>query len=342
MLLTLFGFGAGETLAQGAGITLRPATIEERIDPGTEKQFTVMVKNESGSEQLYYLGKRDIVGVRDGSVPVFRDRSVAPTGYDMSQWINLFQDTVLVPAGGEMPIQFAIKVPQDAPPCSHFAGIFVSVEPPDLEQSGAAIGYEVANIISLRVSGECDESAQIRQFSTDNYLYGSPKVNFNIRIENDGNTLIRPTGPVEITNMFGQEVGNGLMFNESGAAVFPKDTREYNFEWVGEGYGFGRYEAVVSPVYGEEGNKKTMSSSVTFWILPMAIILPALGGLLVAFLIVYISVTLYVKRKLAYYQAVGGRRVVRRRESGSPLLLIFLVMLTVTALFFIVLLLLFA
>ncbi len=330
-------------LAQGAGITLRPATIEERIDPGTEKQFTVLIKNESDSEQLYYLGKRDIVGVRDGSVPVFRDRDIAPTGYDMSQWISLWQDTVQVPAGGEAPIQFSIKVPQDAPPCSHFAGIFVSVEPPDLRESGASIGYEVANIISLRVSGECQESAQIRQFSTDNYLYGSPKVNFNIRIEYTGNTLIRPTVPVEITNMFGQEVGKGLVFNDSGAAVFPKDTREYTFEWLGEGYGFGRYEAVVSPVYGEEGNKQTMSSTVTFWILPMAIILPALGALLVAFLIVYFSVTLYVRRKLAYYQAVGGRRVVQRRaETGSPLLLIFLVMLTVTAIFFMGLLILFA
>ena len=210
-------------------------------------------------------------------------------------------------------------------------------------ESGASIGYEVANIISLRVAGEVNEQASVRQFSTDNYIYGSPNVTFNARIENSGNTLIRPTGPVEITNMFGTKVDNGLIFNESAAGVFPGDTREFTFEWKGEGYGFGRYEAILSPSYGEEGAKQTMSSSVTFWILPMNIVLPALGVLAVLLLSVYIGVKLYVRGKLSYYRAVGGRKLVKRSQSsGNPLLLIFLVMLTVTALFFIVLLILFA
>lgn len=325
-----------------AGVTLKPAVIEERIEPGETDTYTVSVKNESRSEQVYYLSKRDIVAVRDGNVPVYADKKVTPSPLDISQWITLSTDSITVPSGGEVPVQFSITAPQDAPPCSHFAGIFVSVEPPDLEQSGAAIGYEVANIISMRVAGECVEEAQIRQFSTDNYLYGSPNVTFNLRIENKGNTLVRPTGPVEITNMFGKVVSEGLVFNDSAAAVFPSDTREFNFDWKGEGYGFGRYEAVVSAVYGEEGAKQTMSSTVTFWVLPMKIVLPALGILATLLLIVYVSVKLYVRRKLSYYAAVGGRKIVKRRDQGNPFLLVFMTMLTVTALFFIVLLILFA
>ncbi|MCU0678242.1 MAG: small integral membrane protein 8 [Candidatus Pacebacteria bacterium] len=326
----------------GSGITLKPATIEENIDPGATKQFLFSIKNESGADQTYYLSRRDIVGVRDGNVPVYADENIQPTQYDMSQWITLSTDTISVAAGSEVPVAFMVTVPQDAPPCSHFAGIFVSMEPPELRESGAAIGYEVANIISLRVSGECEEVAQIRQFSTDNYIYGSPNVTFNVRIENGGNTLVRPTGPMEITNMFGTKVDGGLIFNESAAAVFPGDTREFTLDWAGEGYGFGRYEAVVSPVYGEEGAKQTMSSTVTFWVLPMKIVLPALGILTFLLLSVYIGAKLYVRRKLSYYTAVGTRKLVRRKSTGNPLLLIFLVMLTVTALFFIVLLVLFA
>jgi hypothetical protein len=281
--------------------------------------------------------------VRDGSVPVFADPKVTPTALDMSQWIQLAQDTIMVGAGQEVPLQFTISAPSDATPGSHFAGIFASVEPPEFRESGAAIGYEVGNIIVLRVAGEVNEVASIRQFSTDNYLYGSPRVNFNLRIENSGNTLVRPTGPVEIRNMFGQRVDNNIVFNSEAAGVFPLDTREFTFEWVGEGYGFGRYEAIASPVYGETGAKQTMSSSVTFWILPLAIILPALGALLVAFLIIYFGVRIYVRRKLSYYAAVGGRKIIRRGQStGNPLLLIFLVMMTVSALFFIALLILFA
>jgi len=334
---------AGSVFAQGAGVTLKPATIEENIDPGATKTYTVLVKNESGNDQTFYLSKRDIVGVRDGSVPVYADPDIEVSELDMSQWIALLNETVYIPAGQEVPVQFTVTVPMSASPGSHFAGVFVSVEPPEIRESGAAIGYEVANIIALRVAGEVNESATIRQFSTDNYIYGSPNVTFNARIENSGNTLVRPTGPVEITNMFGQRVDGGLVFNESAAGVFPADTREFTFEWKGEGYGFGRYEAIMSPVYGEEGAKQTMSSSVTFWILPMNIVLPALGVLATLLLIMYVGVRLYVRRKLSYYQAVGGRKLIKRSAaSGNPLLLIFLMMMTVTAVFFIILLILFA
>lgn len=330
------------TFAEGEGVTLKPATIEERIEPGQTETYTVLIKNESATNQTYHLSTRDIVGVRDGNVPIYADENIASTELDMSQWITLSNDTIVLDAGAEAPIQFTITAPQNAAPGSHFAGIFVTVDAPDLSESGAAIGYEVANIISMRVAGEVNESATIRQFSTDNYIYGSPNVNFNVRIENSGNTLVRPVGPLEITNMFGQEVGEGLIFNDSSAAVFPNNTREFTVSWAGEGYGFGRYEAVVSPVYGEEGAKQTMSSTVTFWVLPMKIVGPALGVLAVLLLTVYISVKLYVRRKLSYYSAVGGRKIIQRRDSGNPLLLIFLVMLTVTALFFVVLLVLFA
>jgi hypothetical protein len=257
--------------------------------------------------------------------------------------MTLLSNTLTVPSGSEAPVQFTVKVPSNASPGSHFAGIFVSVEPPEIRESGAAIGYEVANIVSIRVAGEVVEKAQIRQFSTDNYIYGSQNVDFNVRIENSGNTLIRPTGPVEITNMFGVNVSEKLFFNESQAGVFPGDTREFTFSWTGEGTGFGRYEAIVSPVYGEEGAKQTISSSVTFWILPTNIVLPALAVLATLLLVTYIGAKLYVRRKLAFYSAVGSRKIVRRQQgSGSPFLVVFLVMITVTALFFMVLLVLFS
>ncbi|MFM2339469.1 MAG: hypothetical protein RLZZ360_105 [Candidatus Parcubacteria bacterium] len=342
ILFALMVVPTGAWAQSSAGVTLKPATIEEKIDPGTTKTFTTSIKNESQIEQTYYLGRRDIIGVRDGSVPIYANENVEPTPLDMSSWITLATNSVTVPAGGEVPVSFVVSVPPDAPPCNHFAGIFVSMEPPEMRESGAAIGYEVANIVSLRVAGECVESAKIRQFSTDNYIYGSPNVTFNVRIENDGNTLVRPVGPVEITNMFGQKVDKNLIFNEAAAAVFPSDTREFTFDWKGEGYGFGRYEAVISPIYGEEGAKQTMSSTVTFWILPVKIVLPALGILTVLLLSVYIGVKLYIRRKLAYYTAGSSRKIVSRRNTGNPFLLIFFVMLSVSALFFIGLLILFA
>lgn len=328
---------------EGAGITIKPATVEELMERGETATFTVLVRNESAADQTFFLGKRDIVGVTDGNVPVYAADGLEQTGFELSGWIQLPSDTVFVPAGGEVPVQFAVTVPGEAAPGGHFAGIFVSLEAPQIDESGAAIGYQVANIVSIRVAGEVNERADIRQFSTENYIYGSPTVNFLVRIENSGNTLVRPRGPMQITNMFGKVVSDEtLIFNDASAGVFPGATREFTLEWKGEGTGFGRYEAVVSPNYGEAGSIQNMSSTVTFWILPMNIIGPALISLLVIFVVVFVAVKLYVRRKLAYYAAPGGRKLVRRQSQGSPLLLVFMVMLTVTALFFIVLLILFS
>lgn len=328
----------------GTGIGLKPATVEVSLAPGEVKQFTVVISNVSGVDQLYYLYKRDIVGVKDGGVPVFADNDIEKTSLELSQWITLEAQTLSIPKGEERPLSFIISIPENAPTCDHFGGIFVSAEPPELRESGAAVGYEVGNIISVRVAGECTVEASIRQFSTDNYIYGKSEVNFSARIQNEGNTLVRPTGPLEINNMFGKQVAK-LSFNNEQAGVYPGATREFTMSWLGDGPGFGRYEAILSPVYGEDGIKKTMSSTATFWVLPMNIILPAFGVLAFILLVTYISIRLYIRNKLADYGTVGStRRLVRRRKdsSSSVLLLIFTVMASVTAVFMIILVFLFA
>lgn len=328
-------------LAQGAGVKISPATIEENLEPGEHKEYSISVTNIDSKEQTYYLYTRNIAGVRDGGVPVFAKTDSEETGYELTDWITLPTNKLTVPAGGKETFSFSLDVPMDAA-CSRFGGIFFSVDPPEIKNSGAAVGYQVANIISLRISGDCQEEASIRQFSTDRYINGSQDVDFTVRIENTGNVLVRPSGPLEIYNMLGNQVGN-VTFNAEKSAVFPNAERTYtDLNWTGDSVGFGRYEAVLSPGYGEEGGYKTMSSTVTFWILPMNIIGPALGVLVVLLLLVFIAVRVYIKRSLAHLNQ--GRRVIKRRKKGgsSEILLLAVVMLTVIALFMIVLLALFA
>lgn len=323
-----------------AGVTIAPALIEENINAGESRQYSVTITNQNESEQTFYLSTRNISDVVDGGTPVFSEQT-EKTGMELADWITLPVTEVTLPARGSQRVEFAIAVPENAA-CSYFGSIFVSVDPPEIENSGAAVGYKVANIISLRVAGDCNETANIRQFSTDRYFHGSKNVDFTTRIENNGNVLVRPVGPVVVTNMLGQSVDT-FTFNENNSAVFPGTVREYNFNWTGEGTGFGRYEAVLSAVYGDSGARKTISSTVSFWILPMNIIGPALGVLALLLLITFISVKLYIRRTLAYLSEGQGRIVRKRKTRGvSTTLLLVVVMLTVTALFLIALLVLFA
>lgn len=340
-------------MAQQAGVSIKPATIEESLDPGAVRSYDIQIQNLVQADQEYFLSVRNISGVRDGGVPVFANSNTELTGYELADWVSLPVESVFLPAGNATTVSIQIAVPENASPGSHFGGIFISVEPPEIERSGAAVGYQVANIIDIRVAGDIVEQGSIRQFSTSRFFYGSQDVTFNVRIENTGNVLIKPRGPLEIYNMLGAKVDT-FMFNDNEGAVLPRfldaegnvvsdGTREFrNIQWTGGSVGFGRYEAILSPVYGEDGAIKTMSSTVSFWILPLNIILPALAVLALLLLITYIFVRLYIKRSLAHL--THGRRVVRRRKKGgsSAVLLFMVVMLTVTALFMIVLLAIFA
>jgi hypothetical protein len=324
-----------------SGVSISPALIEETLDPGFEKEYRLSIENLENTERTFYLSTRNIRDVRPGGVPVFANDGDEPTGMELADWIDLSTTEVVIDAQGSVNVPFTLRVPDNASPGSHFGGVFVSLEAPELERSGAAVGYDVANIISIRVAGDVDESASIRQFSTGKFIYGAQNIDFTVRIENSGNVLVRPFGPVQIKNMLGQTVDT-FTFNEPQSGVFPGRTRDFQFDWEGQGVGFGRYEVILSAVYGDIGAKQTISSTASYWVLPMNIIGPALGILAVLLLIVFVSVKLYVNRTLARY--TGGRvRLVRSRRRGpSPALLLTVVMLTVISLFLIVLLVLFA
>jgi hypothetical protein len=329
--------------AQGqAGVSISPAIIEEGVTPGAEYSFDITIKNLNPVEQIFYISTRDISDVRDGATPVFADIHSEKTGMELAGWIELSTAEIKLAPGISERFVAKIKIPGDATPGSHFGSIVVSAAPPDIQDNGAAVGYDVANIISLRVAGDVDENANIRQFSTKRFLHGSLNVDFETRIENEGNVLVRPSGPIEVYNMLGKKVDT-FTFNESQGAVFPGRVREYAFTWQGEGTGFGRYEVVLSAVYGDEGSKKTVSSTASFWVLPLNIIGPAFAVLAVILLLTFVFVRLYIKRTLAHLSH-GQTRIVRRRKSKglSATLLLTVVMLTVTALFMIIMLVLFA
>lgn len=336
----LFTVDAQRNIA--AGIGLRPAVIEDSADPGEVLEQQVTVANLSNSSQTYYLFLRDISGVQTGGVPIFADENAERTGYELTEWVELDQTELTLDPGEEKAVLVTIRVPENATPGSHFGGVFVSLDPPRMRSTGASVAYEVANIISIRVAGDAIENAQIRSFSTGNYIYSEPSIDFMARVENKGSVLVRPMGPLEIHNMFGSRVAV-LTFNESQAGVFPLTTRDFELTWKSDEPGFGRYQAVLSLIYGGEGRQSTISSTLTFWILPMNIILPALGVLAALLLVTYISVRMYIRRTVRSMAGTSRRLVNRRRGNGmSALLLVTVVMLAVTALFLIILLALFA
>ncbi|HEX4799004.1 MAG TPA: hypothetical protein VFV22_00505 [Candidatus Paceibacterota bacterium] len=327
---------------EGSGITIIPASIEKPADPGTTLNETLKVTNESQEEREYYIYKRDIKGVEEGGVPVFAEEGAEKTGYEMSEWIALPSDKIKIGAQQSVEIPVVLNIPQEATPGSHFAGVFVSLEPPRLREMGAGVGYEIASVFSIRISGDIDDSARIRSLSTDKLVYSSKKVEFVARVENQGNILIRPRGPLTITSMFGKK--EVVTVNDNLAGVFPKSARDLKFTWESEGTGFGKYEAVLALVYDGEDGQRTIDATHTFWVFPTKILLSVLGGFLLIFMLGYALTKYYIRQ--AVMRASGGKRVVsqryRKQVGVSRFAFVFVSVMTVIVIFLIIMLILIA
>jgi len=338
---------ANSVFAQSSsGVELKPASIEQSANPGETIDTTFKLKNVSVTEQTYFLVVKDINGVRDNGVPLFAEENAEKTGFELSSWVGVSEEAFVLAPNQETVIPVKIQVPADATPGSHFGGIFVTVEAPNLRANGAAVGYEVGAIVSIRIAGDVVETARIREFSTDRLMYSKANVRFKVRVDNPGTVLIRPRGPLEIFNTITGKRLAILTVNDSFGGVFPGTTRDFEVGWESTDLAFGRYQGVVALLYGEKGNQTTVSAVVSFWVLPAHIILPILGIILFIVLAVYFGVRLHIKRTLDTMVVGGARRVParrRRQERGvTSLVLVAVTILSVSAVFLVGLLVLFS
>lgn len=326
-----------------SGVKVVPATIEEPADPGQVLSQELKITNVSGEDKEYYIYKRDIVGVEEGGTPIFAEEGAERTGYEITEWVDFPTEPITVKAGDTVVFPFTITVPENASPGSHFGGVFISAEPPRVRQMGAGVGFEVATIISIRISGDVIDDARVRSFSTDRLFYSTKNVSFNAKIENQGNILIRPRGPLEIRNMLGGDP-ELMTVNDSLAGVFPGTVREFTFSWEDEGVGFGRYEAILALAYDGENGQKTIDASLVFWVFPLKVILPILAGFITILGVGYFLTRYYINQ--AILRAQGGRRITtyryRRQVGISRLTFVFVTLMGAFAIFLIVLLIMFA
>ncbi|MBP9669337.1 MAG: hypothetical protein KBE09_03540 [Candidatus Pacebacteria bacterium] len=305
-------------------IEITPAVIEDRVTPGQTYRFAIKVTNGSQTEKTFYLGAQDISGLDERGVPLFAEEG-QPTEYELSSWIRLPQESVVIGPGETRSIPYVINVPSNASPGAHFGGVFLDVRPPKLRTIGAGIGMRTGSIINLRIAGDVQEDARIREFSTEKIVYSDAEIDFSTKVENLGNVLLRPHGLIEISDMFGRQVGS-VRVNETGSAMFPKGDRNYVTTWEYDKFAFGRYQALVSIVYGDD-SRKTLSATTSFWVLPLKPILIALSSLLAFVLLLYGWMRLYINRKLREMGVNPGKRadtyyVKKYNRSASRLMMI--------------------
>ena len=331
---SIFSFAGVALSEEAASIKIQPSIIEEKADPGKDFNGKITATNTGAAAQTYAVSVKDIESIDGSGRPIF-SKETEKTGFELSSWVKVENKTFTLAPGESVDIPFVIQFPKDTPPGGHFGAIFLDTGGKKPDTIGAAVGYEVGALLSFQVSGDVLEEANIRTFTSDKTVYGETKVKFLAKIENTGNSLIRPRGIVEIVDMFGK-VTKSLELNNSGAAVFPHSSREFSVDWEDTSPHFGKYTAIASFSYGLDV-KHTIFSEVGFWIAPVNIITPVFGFLFFVALILYISVKLYIRKKMKEYGITSKTAKAHSSEFSSRKTIMFLAFVGFAVVFFLAL-----
>jgi hypothetical protein len=331
-----FAFVGVTLAAEKASLQIQPIIIEKQIDPGKDFNGTLRATNTGTIAQTYTVSVEDIESIDENGMPIFSKQKQA-TAFEMSSWVKIENKTFTLAPNEVAAIPFTVEVPKDATPGGHFAALFVNTSGKKPDTVGAAVGYQVGSLLSFQISGEVVESADIRTFTSDKTVYGETKVKFVAKVENEGNSLVRPRGLVEIMDMFGKKTAS-LKLNDSGDAVFPHSSREFAVTWEDKKPHMGKYTAIASFSYGLD-IKRTIFSEIEFYIAPTNIITPVLGFLFLIALILYISVKLYIRKKMKEYGINSKKeKIIHRADFSSRSTLMFFVFFIFSAIFILVLL----
>lgn len=286
-LLLLFGYAQAATTAPpktdvGQALSITPSIIELKADPGTTVSTTIKIRNDINTDLIIKNTAQDFTSSdseNEQGVPKLIDNSVEPGPHTLHNYVQTVPDFLL--KGKETKsVQIKVNVPNDAQPGAHFGAVLFTGEP--AAGQNVTIHATLGNLMFLNVSGNAKDDMKIVKYFTDDekgnqtWFFENGPIILNEWIKNTGNTVVSPSGRIEITNIFGQKVAD-IPFNtinnnkEQSRFVLPDTTRKFNQKWD-KYWLFGPYNAHLILNYGSQG-KTFADQTISFWVIPWKLIL---------------------------------------------------------------------
>ncbi len=266
-------------------LIISPPRIELSGNPGETVQAQVKITNMGNTPATLSVNTKDMIVVNDRGTPVLVDEEVSGR-WSLASWISLSPGSVEVEASSSAVANLAIVIPDDALAGGHYAAVYFESGPPTPQGdetelgSGTAVASRLASLIYLTVSGPISEDSLLEEFTTDQSFYEFGPVKFLTTIKNLSDIHVRPTGNIEVYNMFGVKKET-LPLDE--VNIFPEAKRSYENTW-NTTWGLGKYSAKLSAVYGP--SSQVVEGLIYFWIIPLRIVIAVLVGLLILILLI--------------------------------------------------------
>jgi hypothetical protein len=293
----------------GNALKVSPVRLDLVMDPGTTKHLDLTVKNLTSVTATLHPAANDFTasGDESGRPNIMLDENEFAPSHSLKRFVQSMSDFTLKP-NEERNIRVTVVVPKDAAGGGYYGAVRFSPADPSGDRN-VNLSASVGTLILLKVNGNIRESLQVASFDVRKGSKGKPSTFFTsnkglvgmARFENDGNVQVEPFGSVTLKR-FGTVVSNFQINAEDDirASVLPDSIRRFeaNLDKVGS---FGKFTLEGNFGYGSSG--QLLTHKATFYVVPVPMIVGALGLLVALFVLVK-----YVPKMIRAY----NRRVIRK------------------------------
>lgn len=276
----------------GQALEIGPPVLNLSGNPGQVVTANINIRDIAATNLLVKSQINDFIANGEDGTPKILLGENETSAFSFKSWLTPLPQMTLKPQEVRT-IKITITIPQNAAPGGYYGIIRFTGTPPELEGTGVSLSASLGSLVFLTVNGHAKEGMSIEEFvatkdgETAGSIFESAPVVFKERLKNSGNIHEKPTGLVTIKDMFGNTIVT-LGVNQPVKDILPDSTRNFlsslDSSNIGNKLLFGRYTAELSVQYGTDPkNQKTITSTITFWVIPYTLILAIVGGLVAAF-----------------------------------------------------------
>lgn len=279
----LIGTQAFATSDAANVLQVSPVRSDVVIDPGASKVVKIQVSNPTKSDVKITPVENDFVSRDDSGTPALIE---GPNQYASTHSLKRFMTPLqpfILKAGASKTLNVNITVPQSAQAGGYFGA--VRLEPTSPDDGGQVnMSVNVAPLILLTVPGKVAEKLNLTAFKIEQdgmskaYYQTPDNMSVMFRFENKGNVQEGPLGHIAVKK--GKKVVYETDFNNKDQRdmILPDGARKWDVPLKNIG-SFGHYTVEATFSYGASNN--TIQVSKSFWVVPMKVVLLAVGGLIV-------------------------------------------------------------
>lgn len=257
-------------------LTLTPPSFEYTVEPGGSVSDTLRLENSTDRPLKIRAQKRNFTAQgEEGDVNLTEESNT----FSLASWLSVAPEEIIIPARSRQTFTFSINVPKDVEPGGHFGSVvFATVPESNLDSTGFLLSQEIGALILVKVNGDVNEKAVIASFAPTSPFYEFGPVTLDARVQNLGNVHLRPTGIVELTDMF----GNKQHINLESRNVLPESVRKLS-AILDNKLLFGRYTATLNVSYGSQN--QNLVATTEFFAFPVRYALIALAVFVFIFIL---------------------------------------------------------